>query len=158
MKEIKDLNVNDRIIIWRYNDMNIDEGHNATVIRRIVRHAEPQAVVVQLDGVLNEATITDKDYFDTLPLSNQKSEDCENEEPFFVNDVDKGIPSHYRGKDGIDVIEFLRQQMTSDEFKGFMTGNIIKYATRLGRKDDEVKELEKIEVYAKRLKEVLAHE
>ena len=131
MKEIKDLNVNDRIIIWRYNDMNIDEGHNATVIRRIVRHAEPQAVVVQLDGVSNEATITDKDYFDTLPLSNQKLEDYENEEPFFVNDADKGIPSHYQGKDGIDVIEFLRQQMSADEFKGFMTGNIIKYATRL---------------------------
>ncbi|TBL26651.1 hypothetical protein EYY78_27965, partial [Escherichia coli] len=68
MKEIKDLNVNDRIIIWRYKDMNSDEGHNATVIRRIGRHAEPQAVVVQLDGVSNEETITDKDYFDTLPL------------------------------------------------------------------------------------------
>ena len=34
------------------------------------------------------------------------------------------VPSHY---EGIDVIEFIRQQLTEEQFEGFMLGNIIKY-------------------------------
>ncbi|WP_182683136.1 DUF3310 domain-containing protein [Mammaliicoccus sciuri] len=63
------------------------------------------------------------------------------------------IPTHYQAD--IDVIEFCRQHFTDEEFKGAMKFNLIKYPTRLGRKDDMVKELDKIIDYAQRYKEVL---
>lgn len=66
-----------------------------------------------------------------------------------INDV----PTHYQAD--IDVIEFCRQHFTDEEFKGAMKFNIIKYGTRLGRKDNVVKELDKIIDYAERYKEVL---
>ena len=160
MKEIKDLNVNDRIIIWRYNDMNIDEGHNATVIRRVVRHAEPQAVVVQLDGVSNEATITDKDYFDTLPLSNRKSEDYENENKYtkaaknlravFGNKQSNvNHPSHYN-KGKIEVIEIMEELPSEYGVKtAICLGNVIKYVFRAPFKNG-VEDLRKAKWYLER--------
>ena len=65
------------------------------------------------------------------------------------------VPNHYQGTDGIDVIEFCRQQFTHEELVGALKFNIIKYATRIGRKNQDV---EKIGVYQRRLKEVLADE
>ncbi len=75
------------------------------------------------------------------------------EEPVIqrINDV----PDHYQAD--IDVIEFCRQHFTDEEFKGAMKFNLIKYPTRLGRKDDMVKELDKIIDYAQRYKEVLVN-
>lgn len=83
--------------------------------------------------------ISDTNYFDLLD-----SEDSEK------------VPDHYSGQ--TDVIEFTKQQFTQDEWIASMKFNIIKYATRLGRKDALDKELDKIIDYAQRLKEGLAHE
>lgn len=77
------------------------------------------------------------------------------EEPVIqrINDMYNSVPTHYKAD--IDVIEFCRQHFTDEEFKGAMKFNLIKYPTRLGRKDDMVKELDKIIDYAQRYKEVL---
>lgn len=77
------------------------------------------------------------------------------EEPVIqrINDMYNDIPTHYQAD--IDVIEFCRQHFTDEEFKGAMKFNLIKYPTRSGRKDDMVKELDKIIDYAQRYKEVL---
>lgn len=77
------------------------------------------------------------------------------EEPVIqrINDMYNDVPTHYKAD--IDVIEFCRQHFTDEEFKGAMKFNLIKYPTRLGRKDDVVKELDKIIDYAQRYKEVL---
>ncbi len=77
------------------------------------------------------------------------------EEPVIqrVKDMYNDVPTHYQAD--IDVIEFCRQHFTDEEFKGAMKFNLIKYPTRLGRKDDMVKELDKIIDYAQRYKEVL---
>lgn len=77
------------------------------------------------------------------------------EEPVIqrINDMYNDVPTHYQAD--IDVIEFCRQHFTDEEFKGAMKFNLIKYPTRLGRKDDMVKELDKIIDYAQRYKEVL---
>lgn len=77
------------------------------------------------------------------------------EEPVIqrINDMYNDVPNHYQAD--IDVIEFCRQHFTDEEFKGAMKFNLIKYPTRLGRKDDMVKELDKIIDYAQRYKEVL---
>ena len=55
---------------------------------------------------------------------------------------------HYKGD--VEPIELMQAQMTREAFMGFLRGNIIKYASRFGKKDDEshVKEATKIRVYA----------
>jgi len=83
---------------------------------------------------------------------------CKVREPFSHKvDMDKR-PSHYEGKDGVDVIEFLYQQLPFEEFKGFMKGNMIKYPVRSGRKDDEIEDIKKARNYADRLLEKLEDE
>ena len=149
MIKIHELNQSDPIIIYNYKGMNIaDGGHCATVINLSKKNFEYDTAIIRTDGQEKVLELTDEDYFDKLPTSHKKatqSESCD-------------VPSHYQGTGDIDVIEFCRQHFTPEEFRGAMKFNLIKYPTRLGKKDDEVKELEKIEVYAKRLKEVLAHE
>lgn len=91
----------------------------------------------------------DKDYY-TLATDEEDTE-----EPVIqrINDMYNDVPTHYQAD--IDVIEFCRQHFTDEEFKGAMKFNLIKYPTRLGRKDHVVKELDKIIDYAQRYKEVL---
>ena len=86
------------------------------------------------------------------------SDEEDTEEPVIqrINDMYNDVPTHYKAD--IDVIEFCRQHFTDEEFKGAMKFNLIKYPTRLGRKDDVVKELDKIIDYAQRYKEVLENE
>lgn len=43
--------------------------------------------------------------------------------------------------------------MSQEEFRGFLKGNIIKYVSRCGKKDDTVKEMTKVLRYAEWLKE-----
>ncbi len=89
-------------------------------------------------------------YYYTLATDEEDTE-----EPVIqrINDMYNDVPTHYKAD--IDVIEFCRQHFTDEEFKGAMKFNLIKYPTRLGRKDDMVKELDKIIDYAQRYKEVL---
>lgn len=67
-------------------------------------------------------------------------------------------PSHYRMKGIPEAIDIMKHLMTQEQFKGFLWGNIIKYAYRYGRKGDEHDTAGKIEWYANRLKEVCAEE
>lgn len=64
---------------------------------------------------------------------------------------------HYQShtENGIDLIDFWHMQMTDEEFQGAMKSQISKYAIRLGRKDDKVKELNKIIDYAERYRNYL---
>lgn len=52
-------------------------------------------------------------------------------------------------------IEVMQANMTKEELIGFLKGNIIKYACRCGRKDDTLKEADKIKRYAAWLVDVL---
>lgn len=54
--------------------------------------------------------------------------------------------AHYQG--AVQPIQLMQEQMTREAFMGFLRGNIIKYASRLGKKDKEVKETAKILQYA----------
>ncbi|UXR52096.1 DUF3310 domain-containing protein [Staphylococcus simulans] len=139
--KVRDLNLNDRIIIWSDDG---EEGKCGSVTAFSYKNFTQETAAVLLDGEANEIELTDRDYFDRLPISFKKAEhfeDCKN------------IPEHYSGQ--TDVIEFTRQQFTKDEWIASMKFNIIKYATRLGRKDALEKELDKIIDYAQRLKEGL---
>lgn len=61
--------------------------------------------------------------------------------------------NHYDGE--VQPIELMQAQMTREAFIGFLRGNIIKYATRLGKKDAPEKEAKKIQTYANWLVKVL---
>lgn len=65
----------------------------------------------------------------------------------------KANEHHYDGE--VQPIELMQAQMTKEAFIGFLRGNIIKYATRLGKKDAPEKEAKKIQTYANWLVKVL---
>lgn len=119
------------------------------------------------DGVLRLIDCSLKEYSRRAVLASHRggfgnedyytlaTDEEDTEEPVIqrINDMYNDVPTHYKAD--IDVIEFCRQHFTDEEFKGAMKFNLIKYPTRLGRKDDMVKELDKIIDYAQRYKEVL---
>lgn len=67
-------------------------------------------------------------------------------------------PSHYQVAGIPEAIDIMEHLMTQEQFKGFLWGNIIKYAYRYGRKGDEHDTAGKIEWYANRLKEACSKE
>ena len=67
-------------------------------------------------------------------------------------------PSHYRVEGIPEAIDIVEHLMTKEQLKGFLWGNIIKYAYRYGRKGDEHDTAGKIEWYANRLKEACSKE
>lgn len=48
----------------------------------------------------------------------------------------------------VQPIEIMQKLFSADEFRGFLWGNVIKYALRCGHKDEPVKEMEKVRQYA----------
>lgn len=65
-------------------------------------------------------------------------------------------PKHYQAE--VDTIEYIHMHRGLTGTEEFCIGNILKYATRYGKKDEKVKEVEKIIVYANRLKEKLEND
>lgn len=59
---------------------------------------------------------------------------------------DRWFDKHYQGE--IQPIEVMQANMTNEEFIGFLRGNVIKYALRMGKKDAPLKETYKIIRYA----------
>jgi pyruvate-formate lyase-activating enzyme len=59
-------------------------------------------------------------------------------------------PAHYNsGK--YEVIDILKDQLTLDEYKGFLRGNVLKYVMRAPYKEDETQDYKKAEFYLKAL-------
>ena len=59
-------------------------------------------------------------------------------------------PSHYKAG-GVECIELLRQNLTPEQYKGFLLGNVQKYIFRCQAKGCEEQDLRKAEWYLKRL-------
>lgn len=70
--------------------------------------------------------------------------------------IGEPVDKHYDGE--VQPIELMQAQMTKEAFIGFLRGNIIKYAARLGKKDAPEKEAKKIQTYANWLVKVLNNE
>ena len=62
-----------------------------------------------------------------------------------VKDDKVNHPSHYTFGE-IEVIDYIRDKMTSDEFQGYCMGNILKYVSRHKHKAG-VEDLKKAQVY-----------
>lgn len=63
--------------------------------------------------------------------------------------------SHYKDME-IEPWDVMQAVLTPDEFRGFLKGNIIKYAMRQGRKGDATEDAAKARHYQSKLKEVKA--
>lgn len=55
--------------------------------------------------------------------------------------------THYMAG-AIQPIEFMQANLTPEEFKGFLKGNVLKYTARCGKKDATVKDMAKIVQYS----------
>ena len=62
-------------------------------------------------------------------------------------------PQHY--KKGIETIDAIRSWLGDVAFVQYCRGQVIRYASRLGDKDESVKEARKLEVYARWMRETL---
>jgi len=61
-------------------------------------------------------------------------------------------PPHYK-VGGIEVIDFIKAKLTPEEFRGYLKGNVLKYTSRAGHKDDMAQDIGKLVWYANKLQE-----
>jgi len=61
-------------------------------------------------------------------------------------------PPHYK-VGGIEVIDFIKAKLTPEEFRGYLKGNVLKYTSRVGYKDDAKQDIGKMVWYATKLQE-----
>ena len=59
-------------------------------------------------------------------------------------------PKHYT-VGGLDTISIMEAKLTKSELNGFLRGNVLKYITRGGHKDDTLKDYKKAQWYLDRL-------
>ena len=58
-------------------------------------------------------------------------------------------PDHYKAG-GIEAIDYIQSKLTPEEFAGFCRGNMLKYLSRLGHKDEAAQEMRKALWYGER--------
>lgn len=59
-------------------------------------------------------------------------------------------PDHYKGKD-VECIDAIKASMSSDEFLGYLRGNVMKYTWRMRQKGDPAENAHKAAWYLNRL-------
>ncbi len=68
-----------------------------------------------------------------------------------MNEEDTNHPARYGGDTTYECVKVLKAWLSSDEYKGFLQGNAIKYLCRLGKKDKRKTELTKAKWYIEKL-------
>ena len=63
-----------------------------------------------------------------------EQEECAVKEPEAIEGVRE--PSHYTLFDGIEAIEIIARSMTTEQFRGYILGTVLKYRLRAGKKQD----------------------
>jgi len=58
-------------------------------------------------------------------------------------------PDHYKSG-GIETIDFIQAKLSPEEFAGYCRGNMLKYLSRLGHKDEAAQEMRKAIWYGER--------
>jgi hypothetical protein len=54
----------------------------------------------------------------------------------------------------MEALDIIKYALTPEEYKGFLKGNILKYRLRAGKKDDIMKEMNKVKDYESELARV----
>jgi len=71
----------------------------------------------------------------------------------WIGPIESHSPAHY--KKSIETIDAIRSWLGDVAFVQYCRGQVIRYASRLGDKDESVKEARKLEVYARWMRETL---
>lgn len=58
-------------------------------------------------------------------------------------------PSHYKAG-GIEAIDYIQAKLSPEEFAGYCRGNMLKYISRVGLKDDAAQDMRKALWYGER--------
>ena len=82
-----------------------------------------KAIEAEMQRVENEA----ENYWDHS-INNTTAQDWDAVRPDMVNS-----PAHYM-QGGIETIDFIEAKLTPEEFRGYLKGNVLKYASRMGNK------------------------
>jgi len=82
---------------------------------------------------------------ENMEKSGKERKEMEGKEEERKIDNNVNHPSHYQGK--IECIDYLKDKLNDDEFKGFLKGNILKYLSRAGKKDNELQDIKKAKWY-----------
>jgi len=61
-------------------------------------------------------------------------------------------PPHYT-VGGIETIAYIKAKLTPEEFRGYLKGNVLKYASRANHKDNPTQDIDKMVWYAHALQE-----
>ena len=91
-----------------------------------------------------------------IPIGEPVDNRCDDDPVDDMIPIGEPVDNHYDGE--VQPIELMQAQMTKEAFMGFLRGNIIKYAARLGKKDAPEKEAKKIQTYVNWLVKVLNNE
>jgi len=73
----------------------------------------------------------------------------------FVQPDPVNHPAHYT-HGGIETIDFIQAKLTPEEFRGYLKGNILKYGSRIGHKENDMQDAGKLAWYTNKLRSVLA--
>ncbi|UXR32328.1 DUF3310 domain-containing protein [Staphylococcus simulans] len=147
--KVRDLNLNDRIIIWSDDG---EEGKCGSVTAFSYKNFTQETASVLLDGEVNEIELTDRDYFDKLPISFKKAEHFEDYKniPEHSEDSDSvNHPSHYN-QSNIEVIDIMEALPSEYNYKTLISlSNVIKYIFRAPFKNGK-EDLKKAQWYLQR--------
>lgn len=62
-------------------------------------------------------------------------------------------PPHYTSGSGIECIDWIEAALTTEEFKGYLKGNVLKYFWRHEQKGRPEQDLDKMDWYRRKLKD-----
>ena len=100
------------------------------------------------DGCPDDYGYAEKPYYCDMPMMCEECWDREVEEKDEHDNVNR--PSHYTQGD-IECIDAIKSSMSVEAFRGFLKGNVIKYAWRYMDKGKPAEDLKKAEWYLKKL-------
>lgn len=85
---------------------------------------------------------------------NESVEHLNINDPKDIKSLDDNVnhPDHYQGD--IETIDYIKDKLTDEEFRGFVKGNVLKYVSREGLKNGD-EDLKKSHWYLNKLIEVL---
>jgi hypothetical protein len=67
--------------------------------------------------------------------------------------MNKINPDYYKGK--VEAIDYMRQVLTPEEYKGYLKGCAFKYLVRAGKKECEATDIQKAQWYICKLVEAV---
>lgn len=126
-----------------------------TAVDKVRRHmaknpkAKPKDIAVALGLPITTVYVSRNTLKKTgkLPTAKPKASKAQQPAPDLVNQ-----PPHYT-VGGIETIAYIKAKLTPEEFRGYLKGNVLKYASRANHKNNPTQDIDKMVWYAHALQE-----